>query len=417
MQVAAASFLPVSDPVSTIHRIQLPAEALAPLKAATLREKISRNLPAHLRVMWGYWQASSEAAGPIDLMIVPTQAGRLFECTDLGIVSARDLRLGLRVIIGEMTQDQLFGILFEAVACAADHQSHEPLSYGWVQPKGKGLSHSTLTDWIHNLGAEEFQVAEMEDSSSPEIWIMESDSHGKWLLKGMSEHTLVDHVLTWAPKGQDQDQPQTRTQVAIIPLKTAITVSDTKDVEGRNALHHAVIANDVKKVANLLGQGYSPDTCDYSFNTSLHLAAEINADACMKLLLDHGGEWKAKNNKGKTALHEAASHGSNETLVMLLEHGADPNATMDKDITPVHLASWQGHIRVVHELARFGANVNSQNDDGNAAIHFASGNNQVKMIKKLITLGADPHLKNSLGLSYLEIVNEGYSGRLIQVMG
>lgn len=53
--------------------------------------------------------------------------------------------------------------------------------------------------------------------------------------------------------------------------------------------------------------------------------------------------FQAKDRTKMTALHSAASNGSYEVCEALLQHGADFRCRDEEDMTPLHFAAMEGH--------------------------------------------------------------------------
>lgn len=215
-------------------------------------------------------------------------------------------------------------------------------------------------------------------------------------------------------------------------------------------LHTAVIKGDVEQVTALLREGHTPNCKNKEGNSPLHLLVETSADLeiaellimagadlnvrnhicvaplhlavlckrakMLQWLLDQGAEIEARNNRAYTPLHKAVVAGDQQLIEILLQHQADIHARMEKDIQPLHLAAWYGHEKLIDFLLERGADINAVNDDGNSALHFAAFNGQVKVIKRLVQLSANAGLTNALGDTYLQGINEGYQGAMIQVL-
>lgn len=58
----------------------------------------------------------------------------------------------------------------------------------------------------------------------------------------------------------------------------------------------------------------------------------------VKLLINHGADINAKNERGETPLHLATRYCFNKIVKLLLENGADPNIKDNEGKTPLDLA-------------------------------------------------------------------------------
>ena len=135
---------------------------------------------------------------------------------------------------------------------------------------------------------------------------------------------------------------------------------------------------DLNTAQFLLEQGAKTETRDRQGRTALHWATRINNEPLMALLLEKGANLEAGNNHGDTPLHRAADEGNTATLQWLLEHGADPNAQNNQNQNPSDAGS---HIKIQH-----------------------MSKSNMKQITTLLQLGAQLDIKDTEGrngLSYI----------------
>ncbi len=108
---------------------------------------------------------------------------------------------------------------------------------------------------------------------------------------------------------------------------------------------------------------YSPDGF-----TPLHLAVFFGNLDIARLLVESGANVnaEAKNPMHVRPLHSAvAGHGDLRQIVqLLLEHGADVNARQEKGFTSLHGAAQRGDADAAQLLLGYGAEVNAKLDDG-----------------------------------------------------
>lgn len=201
-----------------------------------------------------------------------------------------------------------------------------------------------------------------------------------------------------------------------------------KDVEGNNALHHAVKRNR-KKILHILlelpqasdlvvasnNEGKSPihsalnlglsglvnpmmstikhklkNIKDHDGNNYLHLAASsgewkplsilLEIPECLKLLNE-------TNKHGGTPLHHAAYVGNQRCVEMLLSHGAMVHKCYTGK-TPFMVACSQGHAEVAHTL--FEAHpfqLEWKDDKGQNSLHMGAGSGNPQVITLLLDIG------------------------------
>jgi uncharacterized protein len=123
----------------------------------------------------------------------------------------------------------------------------------------------------------------------------------------------------------------------------------------------------------------------------LGLAAFFGHRQIVQFLLEQGGDVRlaARNSQRVTPLHAAVARRDPETVRMLLKHGADPNARQEKGFVPLHDAAANGEEAIVHLLVEHGAQVHARADDGKTPYDLATGRGHQQVADWLKTQTAD----------------------------
>jgi ankyrin repeat protein len=74
---------------------------------------------------------------------------------------------------------------------------------------------------------------------------------------------------------------------------------------------------------------------------------------------------------------------------LLVQHGADVNAKDNRNRTPLIWASQSGHVQVVVEFLVHGADIETKDNMGSTALHFACSRGHVTVVQALLSSGAD----------------------------
>jgi ankyrin repeat protein len=107
--------------------------------------------------------------------------------------------------------------------------------------------------------------------------------------------------------------------------------------------------------------------------TALMNAARIDCEPCVRLLLKHGADAKARTDAGLTALHYAAFKGNLTTVRLLLDAAAPVNVVDDRGFTPLMMAanSKTKSLEVVRILLDHGAESQAKDEFGRTAADWA----------------------------------------------
>eukprot|EP00953_Heterococcus_sp_UTEX-ZZ885_P012217 7012-Heterococcus_DN1.PRE.1 len=112
--------------------------------------------------------------------------------------------------------------------------------------------------------------------------------------------------------------------------------------------------------AVLLQYGADPCVSVPESMTAMHAAARFRlSDTCELLLARADTLLEARDKFGRTALIYAASYGRADNAQILLQHGADVHAVNDKGSTALVFACVKEHMDVAASLLEAGADVNA----------------------------------------------------------
>ncbi len=235
--------------------------------------------------------------------------------------------------------------------------------------------------------------------------------------------------------------------LCLLLLATPSAAQESAEPPEDEALHEAVIGNDLEKVALLVangadvnarlrGDGWTPlhyavtkpglemmslliasgadvnGTDDGGFSVLMHAAAAVAELPALRLLLEHGADASAVTDyKGHDAVYHAAyvppkrlgAYGKTEDdLVALVRALLDAGADADRgdrhyDERPLLLAARNGFPRLVEVLLDAGADVNHQTTSfGLTALMEAARRGHARTVEVLLSAGADPTLEDRL---------------------
>jgi ankyrin repeat protein len=150
------------------------------------------------------------------------------------------------------------------------------------------------------------------------------------------------------------------------------------------SLHYATFCG-MHDIVKFLIVEHSQDVNAHGFDleeTPLHVASRREQADIAQLLLDHGADRNAQNNKSHTPLHLSSDCGHVEVVRILLEQGADTEAQDMFGRTPLSDASARGHAEVAQVLLEHGAAVNAKDSFNCTPLYYAEGEEVARVLLK-----------------------------------
>lgn len=114
------------------------------------------------------------------------------------------------------------------------------------------------------------------------------------------------------------------------------------------------------------------------YYSAIYVAALSENLSAVHAFLDSGVDVNARDFFGSTSLHWVAWNGNTDIARLLIEHGANIEAENDRDETPIIVAFENGHHNFVRFLQQYGAILpeylrgNGANINGNQSVHTVS---------------------------------------------
>lgn len=136
----------------------------------------------------------------------------------------------------------------------------------------------------------------------------------------------------------------------LIPLGFDLNVKYKSGFNGQTLLHFAAWGGSTA-IMHFVREYSELDSRDHEGRTALHIASEKSDLPVLGLLLDWGAGIDIRDNRGWTALSYAARHGHKHVVSLLLNsRNINVNVADNFGRTPLFLAAWHGHKEVVKLL-------------------------------------------------------------------
>ena len=165
---------------------------------------------------------------------------------------------------------------------------------------------------------------------------------------------------------------------------------ELRDYRGRTPLLEAVVEGHLEVVEVFLGDGtVDQDASDDEGRTALMIAAGLESGGVLSAILEAGADLERQDHSGNTALQFGARI-SEECTRILVEHGADANARNEKGETPLHAAA-EGQLHgfaetglagAVSVLLGAGADPWAMDGEGRKAVDKARGEEVVRLLRE-----------------------------------
>ncbi|KAJ1710162.1 nucleoside phosphorylase domain-containing protein [Aspergillus flavus] len=188
------------------------------------------------------------------------------------------------------------------------------------------------------------------------------------------------------------------------------------NIVAETPLHIAARVGNRDMAQILLQHGADIHALDDRGRTPLHLAAsrdwyngsiDQRGDFVLQLLLDWGADVHSRyGHRGTTALMRATSFGYDKGVRSLLKHGAVDSADA-RGMTSLHRAASSGHLGILQLLLEIGSDANSKDDNGRTALHLAVCNNEGGATKRLVAHHqTNSHATDNEGLTALHYASK-----------
>ena len=177
---------------------------------------------------------------------------------------------------------------------------------------------------------------------------------------------------------------------------------DIQDIDGRTALHCAVLNRSLEVCIVLIEARADTDLQDVDCMTALHYAAMKGWPDICTVLVEAKADTNLQDIQDRTALHYAAMKGWLDVCTVLVGAGANLDLQNTDGKTALHHAAWHGSLEICTMLVTAGARVGLQDFRSMTALHVAALGGFSEICTILVEAGADLNLLDDDGYTPLQ---------------
>eukprot|EP00011_Vannellida_sp_DIVA3-517-6-12_P004693 CAMPEP_0114612472 /NCGR_PEP_ID=MMETSP0168-20121206/4640_1 /TAXON_ID=95228 ORGANISM="Vannella sp., Strain DIVA3 517/6/12" /NCGR_SAMPLE_ID=MMETSP0168 /ASSEMBLY_ACC=CAM_ASM_000044 /LENGTH=876 /DNA_ID=CAMNT_0001823459 /DNA_START=186 /DNA_END=2816 /DNA_ORIENTATION=- len=180
------------------------------------------------------------------------------------------------------------------------------------------------------------------------------------------------------------------------------------DAGGFNVMHYATSLCShspsllLRVLSLLTAAGCTFDVRDRRGNTPLHWLLLFGSAECVRAVLSRcpASLCALPNADGVALSHIAAALDKEEALGLLLAKGLAPTARTVDGATPLHLAAASASLRTLSLLLRFSVGLSrAVDDEGETPLHYAVRENSPAAVRSLVAAGSPLNLQSAAGES------------------
>ncbi|EKP06434.1 ankyrin repeat protein [Leptospira kirschneri str. 2008720114] len=168
---------------------------------------------------------------------------------------------------------------------------------------------------------------------------------------------------------------------------------------------NSIRSGNVKRIRNLLQNGFNPNLNFYHGITSLSIALKYHRLEIVQVLIEYRADTNlVDQSTGFTPLiHSILENDfSLDMMFVLIRNGADLDRKDERGMSPLHHCVNEGKLEALRFLLERGADPNAQDRDGVTCIHLAkSSQGMSEFVELLLKYGADPTIQDKYGKTYL----------------
>lgn len=183
---------------------------------------------------------------------------------------------------------------------------------------------------------------------------------------------------------------------------------NAEDIYGNTCLHIAIKNQDIIKIQTILKCLHlNINKKNVKSQTPLIVAAKVQNNNIIKLLIDNNCDINSKDETGCTALmYSAKSRNLKAIKLLASQNNCDVNISNKYRLTALHEMAKTSHFDIFVELINRGANVDALDKWNNTPLMYATLHNNLNNVEFLLKKGCKTNITNKGGRTALHTAAE-----------
>ncbi|XP_012723981.2 ankyrin repeat domain-containing protein 50 isoform X1 [Fundulus heteroclitus] len=237
------------------------------------------------------------------------------------------------------------------------------------------------------------RVGEMDIEGRTPLILAAQEGHLSTVKLLLDRRSPIDHRAYDGHSALSAAFLEGHTEVAELLMKRGAD-TDVRDAEGRPLLYLLVLEGRLNMATLVIEKGGVPlESRDPEGRTALHVASWQGCVEIVDLLLKHGANPNAQDTEGRPPVHSVAWTGHRKVGHRLLAaNSVNIDLACHQGATALSIAAQEGHVDIVKMLLEKGANPNHIDKYGRSPVKVAGKHGHVTIVQLLENYGAKPYL-------------------------